>query len=548
MPSRVGARVEPFRPYHATLLVATAVSLGVAIDSLRHRERPGGQYLAPLMAGAALWAGAQLGRELASSGQLSRFMDQLVYVGIVTVVLCFLLFTLAFIGRGDLITRRLLAGLGVEPALVLGLAFTNPLHGWFWDRATGEVTLLFWGHTAYSYTILAVGTLLLVRAALRTRRLFQVQFAALVVGVVAPWLANAMLLFGPLETDLTAVAFTISGLSLFVATRRLGLMEAVPVARETLVDSLAAAVVVLDEDERVLDVNDAFEDLFPAADPAMGEPLSAVLADYPEVVTTIEDGRNATVALAGADGTRYVECTTAPVTDEHGRRLGRQAILRDVTTQKRRERDLQRQNEQLDQFASILSHDLRNPLNVAGARAELAAETGDLEHLEHVRDAHDRIESLLEDTLALARQGDTIEDPEPLGLEATARDAWSHVDTGDADLVLRADRQLRADWGRLCQLFENLFANAVEHGGDDVRVTVTTTEDGFVVADDGPGFDPDVREHLFEPGVTGPDGGTGLGLAIARQVALAHGWEIEAGAGADGGARFEITGVEWVDS
>jgi len=209
------------------------------------------------------------------------------------------------------------------------------------------------------------------------------------------------------------------------------------------------------------------------------------------------------------------------------------------------ERALQRERDRLEEFASVVSHDLRNPLNVATGRLELAAADCDSEHIAHAQRGLDRTEQLITDLLVLARMGAVVGDTEPVALAALADDCWETVQTSDATLTVTVDCPVQADEDRLARILEDLFRNAVEHGGDDVTVTVGELPDGFFVADDGPGIDEDAREAVFESGYSTSHDGTGLGLAIVRQIAEAHGWDVRATAATDGGARFEITGVNF---
>ncbi|TYT62908.1 sensor histidine kinase [Natrialba swarupiae] len=206
----------------------------------------------------------------------------------------------------------------------------------------------------------------------------------------------------------------------------------------------------------------------------------------------------------------------------------------------RRRRELARQNERLERFVSVVSHDLRNPLNVLSGYIELIEETGDPEHIEDVSMAADRMETMIEDLLTLARQGENLEKRQPVDLEDVARRAWNAVDTADARLVTRELGTVDGDPGRLQQAFENLFRNAIEHAGARVTVTVVGTEDGFVVEDDGPGIPVEQRNRIFREGYTGGDG-TGLGLSIVATVVDAHGWSISVEESDDGGARFAFT-------
>ncbi|WP_241431431.1 sensor histidine kinase [Natronobacterium lacisalsi] len=209
---------------------------------------------------------------------------------------------------------------------------------------------------------------------------------------------------------------------------------------------------------------------------------------------------------------------------------------------RQRRGELVSQNERLEGFASVVSHDLRNPLNVISGSAELVAETGDDAYLEDVIDAADRMEAMIDDLLTLARDGARVGDTEPVALESVVRDAWDDVATDGATLELEPDDlpTLEADRGRLRQAFENLIRNAIEHNGDAVSIRVEATDEGFAFEDDGVGIPEDRREQIFEEGYTG-DGGTGLGLSIVDRIVSAHGWSVSVTDGDEGGARFEIT-------
>ena len=207
---------------------------------------------------------------------------------------------------------------------------------------------------------------------------------------------------------------------------------------------------------------------------------------------------------------------------------------------------LQRERDRFEEFASVVSHDLRNPLQTASGRTELLAEEVDSEHLPPIERALDRMDDLIEDLLTLAQKGMQAEDVTDVDLVALAGDAWETASTGDATLEIHPDRlRIRADESRVRQLLENLFRNSVEHAGSDVTVTVGTLDDGFYVADDGPGIPDDARGKLFDAGYTTSEEGTGFGLSIVAEIATAHGWDISVADGTDG-ARFEISGVEFV--
>jgi signal transduction histidine kinase len=196
----------------------------------------------------------------------------------------------------------------------------------------------------------------------------------------------------------------------------------------------------------------------------------------------------------------------------------------------------------IDRFSSVVSHDLRNPLNVAVGSLELARESGDGEHFERAERALERMDRRIEEVLALTRGETDVVDPQVVDLRRAVERAASTVELYDATVETTADVEVTADPDRLRTLLENLLRNAVEHGGRDVTVRVGGLDDdtGFFVEDDGVGIPEDDRDSVFEMGHTTTSQGTGLGLAVVRQVADAHGWTVRAAESGSGGARFEV--------
>ncbi|WP_280535789.1 PAS domain S-box protein [Halopenitus sp. POP-27] len=288
------------------------------------------------------------------------------------------------------------------------------------------------------------------------------------------------------------------------------------------------------------------------------EPDALVGTDLAECYTTdseralIDDGgyedalngafTNESRDLVAADGDVIeTRLRAVPRKDADGEVTGTLAMYIDVTERE----TVKRANERLEEFASIVSHDLRNPLNVATGHLELAREECESPHLDAVERAHGRMETLIEDLLTLARQGEAVAETDAVDLAAVVEACWQTVATSDAELVIADDRTVMADEKRLKQLFENLIRNAVEHGGETVTVTIGGLEDGFSVEDDGPGIPDDDAAAVFEAGYSTNAEGTGFGLSIVQRIAEAHGWDVTVTNGADGGARFEFTGVEF---
>jgi signal transduction histidine kinase len=333
------------------------------------------------------------------------------------------------------------------------------------------------------------------------------------------------------------------------------------------------------EAETLVTVNDAFTDLTgtPIRE-CIGKPLSTVLGHDTEAllgngpgvtdasqpgcqrdqdadglrtdgeveIGASEEGRR-TIQYVGPTGeTTFLEVNLTTLTDGDDRlQIG---VLRDVTERVERTRELGRQNDRLEEFASTLSHELRNPLNIASGWVQNARSDIDAETFEQIDAAHERMAAMIDELLDLARKGEIIEERRSVDLDTVARTAWSEFETGTASLVVEVppETSVAADGDRLRDVLVNLFKNSVLHGGDGVtvRLEVLPTGDGVAVEDDGQGFALDTPAEALQPGVTTATDGTGYGLSIVQQVVSAHGWTIEAVESGDGGARFEIRDVE----
>ncbi len=328
---------------------------------------------------------------------------------------------------------------------------------------------------------------------------------------------------------------------------------------ETLVQNGSDAIVSINEDSQIVFANDSVERVFGyTPEEVEGAPLTTVMPErfedahfdaldaYLETGDRKLDWNDIQLPAIHKDGH---EIQLSITFEEHELRDERyfSGIMRDVTERVEHERQLERQNEQLEKFASIVSHDLRDPLNTAQATLALAkAEHGESEYLDELEEIHGRMDALIEDVLELTKQGKTVGEPEPVEFAGVVDDAWNTA--GDEGATLRVEDGLgvvKADHERLRTLLENLFGNAIRHAGETPTVEVGTLPDGtgFYVEDDGPGIPEDEREDVFDYGYTTEDDGTGFGLNIVETIADAHGWEPTITEGTDGGARFEFSGV-----
>ncbi|WP_323677056.1 histidine kinase N-terminal 7TM domain-containing protein [Halorubellus sp. PRR65] len=552
----------------SVLVVSLVVAVVLLWFGVQQRPRPGATAFAVFAAGTGFWAGGALGGAAADSVAASVAWTRVEYVGITAAPAAFFVLAARYTGNDGLLSRRRLVGVAAASAAACLAMWTTELHWLFYtDIVSDAGTLagydavhgpLYYAWVALGYAFVFGGVVLMVEMLYSGQDIYRNQAAATIVAAVGPIAANLAYQFGLTASDLTPAAFAMSGVALGWALYRFEFMDVTPVARERIVEDSRDGVLVLDDQDRVVDANPAARRLLGVPDdqPLVGRPVTGALDPPFDALPEHFDGveRDArTVTFDTEQGRRFVEVDVRPYADGYGRTRGRLFYLHDVTDRERRERELERQNEQLDRFASVVSHDLRNPLNVAEGYVEVARETGDVSHLGEVETAHERMRAIVDDVLALARYGRTVTDVEPVDVASVAERAWRGVDTGDATIVLNADATVLADESRLRQLLENLFRNSIEHGtagshtsaggGDAVTVTVGGLDDGFYVADDGVGIPASERDAVLEDGYSTGEDGTGLGLSIVTSVADAHGWTVDVGESESGGARFSFTGT-----
>jgi PAS domain S-box-containing protein len=244
------------------------------------------------------------------------------------------------------------------------------------------------------------------------------------------------------------------------------------------------------------------------------------------------------------DGEQIWISVTAMRTEEDGE-VFFDGIVQDITEREERKQQLQEQNDRLESFASLLAHELRNPISIGQIYSQQLPDEADTEAVEYVTEAFDRIEDMVDVMLILTRGREAVGEYTPVALAEVARKAWDSLDTSDASFDIEIDRTIQADETYSLHLFRNLLENAVEHGGEDVTVTAGELRDGFYVADDGAGIPPAERDAIFDEGYTtaADNGGTGLGLAFVQKLAEVYDWDYAVTESADGGARFEFRNV-----
>jgi PAS domain S-box-containing protein len=570
-------------PYTLPLAAAALISTGLLVVIYRSREKRGAVPLLGVLLAAVVWSIADGIRLSTTSESLKIIMNDVRFLGPILVTVSVFLFAAEYTNRDHWLTRRRVAALFALHAVTFVLVWTNPYHELVRQGVTmhSEAGFLMmdidWGpwyyvHAVYSYVLLVAAAGFLASKLRQSGDVetYRGQTLAVLVATIVPWAMNAAFIVGLTQVDLTPFGFTVTGGMLSVATFRYQILDLVPIARSTVVDNIDEGYLVLDTGDTIVDVNDtAVAIIGTDRDSLIGSTFQEVYSDVPTVLEHFEERRDTREQIQlELDGEiRFYDVDVSPIYDRRDRYTGRVVLFRDITEQEERKQQLEArkaklelQNERLEDFAGIVSHDLRNPINVVKSRIELARmqDDPDDEHFDEMEDGLERMEAIIDDVLTMARQGQTVEETEPVDLATLCEDAWTNVDTRAATLEIETERTVEGDRNRLLQVFENLFRNSVEHGStssrpeagdaidhgrDDVTIRVGDLGDGFYVEDDGPGIPEDDRDDVLEKGYTTAQDGTGFGLSIVQTAVEAHGWEIAVTEGTDGGARFEITGV-----
>ena len=358
-----------FTPYAAALLISAGFSAAVAFAAWRRREAAGGLPLALLMAAVAEWSLA-FALEAAAVGVPAKvFWGKIQYLGVTSFPIFLLTFALEFAHLDRWLTRRRLVLLWIIPLVTLGLAATNEWHCLIWTSFTpsplaGSNMIIygrgpwFWAALAYFYLVVGTASIILIRAGLRFRYIYRRQALALLIGVPFPWIGSVMYVLElvPAGYDYTPIGFALTGLVLLWNMYRLQLFDLAPVARDALIESMSDGVLVLDAQNRIVDINPAAQQPLGAAASLIGQSAEEALAAWPDtssgsvqaLVTRYRDVHEARAEICvGGDPPRHLDLRISPLFDRRGRLTGRLIVWRDVTERKQAQAQIMEQQRAL---------------------------------------------------------------------------------------------------------------------------------------------------------------------------------------------------------
>lgn len=581
-----------YTPY--ALIAYASAAIAALMAGLIWSRRPGRGVISFVILMLALteWAIVS-GLEIAVTDlESKRIFSTFAYIGITIVPAAWFTFVLEYTGRERWLTRRTSLLLGIEPLLVLLTVATNPFHHLFWSDITlgmdGTIVYasydygsLFWIHAIYSYLILVVSAVFLINAFVRSPSLYRGQITFLLISQFAPWVGNFLYLSNmspfPSYIDLTPLAFTVTGLSAGWSLYRFRLLDLVPVARDTVFESMSDAVVVLDSKNRMVDINQAGLKLLgrPAQD-VMGKSIAEVIPNQQAVVekyrnvTDIEDE----IELKVGDKTYTFMMRLSPLKNRQGEVSGRTVVLHDISTMKEANRALVEAREQADtatqlktQFLATMSHELRTPLNaiIGYTELQLTGMVGELsdiqyEYSERVLLNSKHLLSLINDILDISKieagRLDLAKQPIELQQWIDSIVTQNRILAEEKKLAFTVDLAaalppvVYGDATRLRQVVVNLLSNAIKFTKEgSVLLSIQQNSSStwqITVSDTGIGIPAHKQETIFDEFVqvdsssTREYGGTGLGLAIVRKLVLLMGGTIRVSSTPGAGSTFTV--------
>lgn len=414
---------------------------------------------------------------------------------------------------------------------------------------------LFWAHVVWAWSLIVLGWVYFMRAALRLRRAHSLRMAGIAIGSLTPLLGNAAYVFGAIASDPTPVLLGFGALVIRLAVVDSGLALYLPLARSEVIEQVEVGIAVADLEGRIVDANRAARRL---------------VGDRTLVGRCLEEA----VAQASRRDDLSVEVRTFPLRSAGGV-VGTAALFADRTEANHAERRLAlaARLEALGFLTAGIAHEVNNPL------AFIRANLSQLEKVAHELGAARSHEAPSPETQALLRDASeivadtqegveriaqlvarlrTFARSEPTGAarpvpvelarvaEAAAAMAGVGLPEGSIRTHIEPAPTVRAVEGELVQVALNLLVNAVQAspGTPEIEIWVGCADGGAVlcVRDRGPGLSEDVLPRVFDPFFTTkpPGVGTGLGLSLSYDLARRNGGRLEAANRPGGGAEFTL--------
>ncbi|OGP63677.1 MAG: hypothetical protein A2V65_08155 [Deltaproteobacteria bacterium RBG_13_49_15] len=321
------------------------------------------------------------------------FWAKIEYFGITVVPAIWLIFVHQYTNAKGWITSRTIPLFFIMPILTILMVLTNEFHGMIWSEITpmpgkeAEIlhykhALWFWIHAAYNYILLAWGTIHLATSGISNFKIYKLQSISILVAAIIPWIGNALYLIGYSlldGMDMTPFALTLTGLIIGWSMFRHKLFLIVPFARDKLIEIIADGVVVVDSQNRIVDVNPSARRILKNRfELDVGKKIddSLISDTHPSLSLFDEMEINKEIQITDKAGSKYLNVTVTFLKDRKGEDSGKLIIFRDVTKSKHSEDALRESEERFRKLSDaaeegIAIHDKGIIIDVNNALARM---------------------------------------------------------------------------------------------------------------------------------------------------------------------------------
>lgn len=337
--------------YLLGLLFNAVISLGIAVKSLRMRHKPGNLWLGLFMLAVAWWSLALFGGFYVTTLPAKIFWAKMEYIGSMSALVGLLFFALEFGNMPQYFRYPYGLLYLLVPALSVLLAWSNEYHQLIWTSFTwvdipGSNAVLFghgpffWVMIGYVYLCLAVVTILFLRTVLTYRHIHRRQAAIMVTAMLAPWSANILYIADAGLVpgwDLTPFGFAVSGALLAFSINRWGFLDLAPIARDRVIEEMQQGVVVLDDQQRIIDLNSAACALLDTTPAVIGQHLAQVAPLCQAIPATAD----MSTEIEWPEPTpRTLRVSNSPLLNQRQQLVGYLLTCRDITAEKQAQREI----------------------------------------------------------------------------------------------------------------------------------------------------------------------------------------------------------------
>ncbi len=418
--------------YSVALMVAGAICLVTGVLILQTRRTAAGSIpLVTLIFALSYWDLIYSLFWANAAAPYPNFWLYMTYVAAVIVPAAFMTFAMQLSRLGHLLKRPILIALCIEPLLVLISLFTDTRHGLFFgDIQTQKIGMImgdgpvFWTNVIYSYLLILIGFLVLVRRFRQTSGIYRKQIVVILIGMGLPWLSSLLFVVGfrPLpNADNTPLTFTIAGLAFTYALLRYRLLNIIPIARHVLIENMGDGLLVLDAQNRLVDINPAAEQVLGLTKKSrIGEPIEDVFLEWADVVKALHEVNDIRIEVSiNRPPKSYLDLKVSPLYDSNRNFIGRLMVWRDITPLKKAQIELQEQAIR-DPLTGLYNRRyLQERLEVELARAKrenqpISFIMVDIDHFKNVNDAFGHsagdviLQKLATQLLSRTRIGDIV--------------------------------------------------------------------------------------------------------------------------------------------